>query len=49
MAGSLPPDPRPRVAVPPVSIMRPNLAKAKMIDIVREVVPAAREVHILAA
>ncbi len=28
------------------SIMRPYLAKVKMIDIVREVVPAAREVHI---
>lgn len=25
--------------------MRPNLAKVKMIDIVREVVPATREIH----
>ena len=31
------------------SLMRPNIAKTRMIDMVREVVPAAREVHILAA
>ena len=30
-------------------LMRPNIAKTRMIDTVREVVPAAREVHILAA
>ena len=30
-------------------LMRPNIAKIRMIDMVREVVPAAREVHILAA